>query len=101
MEIRNIEEGGAAWDEAAGVFRLFVKDHIVIPCNEEAEPRRDIVVPGKEILQLGGVKAFTGISGADEYVGIGRNLQPPVHPVSVGESEDFMAFVLDEHYAEY
>ena len=44
------------------------------------------------------VQVAVGRAMGDEEVGVGRNAEAPVHPMSIGESKDLMAFVLDKHY---
>ena len=73
-------------------YWVLVEDTVVITRDEYPKLGRDGIVPGEEVLQVGWIKAFASISGTDEDVGVSWYRKTPIHPVGVGEGEDFMAF---------
>ena len=85
-------------DEVSCPCWLLVEYAVVIARDEDSQLRRDGSVPLEEALQRLRTETFAGVTGTDENVGVGRNAEAPVHPMSIGESKDLMAFVLDEHY---
>lgn len=92
-----LQQHNALGQQCAGLQGSRVKEAVVVPGDEDAEPRRTGGVPGKEILQVAGIESFAGVSRADEDVGIRGHGEMAVHPVGVRESEDSMIVVLDEH----
>lgn len=77
--------------------RLLVEDAVVVARNEDSEFSGNGYVPGEDVLQVGRIETFTSISGTDEDVSLGWYSKPPIHPVCVGECEDLMSLVVDEH----
>ncbi len=88
----------SAGDKIPRANRVLFENTVMVAWNKDSKFRRYGVIPLEEVLQRLRAEALTGVTGADENVGVGRNAEAPVHPMSIGESEDPMAFVLDEHY---
>ena len=52
-------------NKVSGARGFLIKDAVVIPRNEDSELGRYGIIPAEEVLQIGRIKALTGISGAD------------------------------------
>jgi hypothetical protein len=52
---------------------------------------------GDEEVDIGRVKAFAGVSGIDEDVGLRWYGKPPIHPMGIEESKDCMPFEWNCH----
>lgn len=92
------QKDDTARNEVAGPDRVGVEDAVMVAGDEDSEFRRDGAVPFKEVLQTFRVESFTGIPGADEDMSVGRNSEPPIHPVGVRKRKYFMALVLKKHF---